>query len=421
MTELLFRKRKTKAGIVWEFRFEVASIDGKRKWFSKSGFKTKGDALKAGNKAYDDYYNNNIHVDTNMSYADYLDDWMKDFIEDKKAQSTYNCYSKIIELYIKPALGNKMLRGITTMDVQRFIDNLAFKEHHSYNVVVNIKAVLTSSFARAVSHYHYLSINENPMYGVDTPQKREVARVANSHPNNYIEREEFIKIIERFPAGTTAYLPLMIGYSCGLRLGEIFGLVWDDIDFEEKTLTVNRQVQYNDKTNELILVSPKYESYRTIGLDDVILDALKKEKEKQEMDAANRKNYINLYVQISKNGESRTHGAVNITGVKNDNDKEIYFVNRRADGSFVSPRIMQHTSRVIHDELGITRFTTHSLRHTHDTNMMDSGAPIAYIQNRMGHKNIAMTTDTYNHLTEEKTKIGNAVLNKVNSITKKAR
>ena len=55
MTELLFRKRKTKAGIVWEFRFEVASIDGKRKWFSKSGFKTKGDALKAWNKAYDDY------------------------------------------------------------------------------------------------------------------------------------------------------------------------------------------------------------------------------------------------------------------------------------------------------------------------------------------------------------------------------
>ena len=52
------------------------------------------------------------------------------------------------------------------------------------------------------------------------------------------------KIFERFPEGSSAYIPIMIGYHTGLRLGEIYGLVWEDIDFENKTLSVNRQVQW---------------------------------------------------------------------------------------------------------------------------------------------------------------------------------
>lgn len=60
----------------------------------------------------------------------------------------------------------------------------------------------------------------------------------------YIPQEAMQKIFERFPEGSSAYIPIMIGYHTGLRLGEIYGLVWEDIDFKNKTLSVNRQVQW---------------------------------------------------------------------------------------------------------------------------------------------------------------------------------
>ena len=106
------------------------------------------------------------------------------------------------------------------------------------------------------------------------------------------------QIFERFPTGTTGYLPLLIGYRTGLRLSEIFALVWDDIDFKNKTLTVNRQVLWKDVPRDdgevrrangtsesngfWYFVPPKYKSYRTISLDDNLVEILKAEKVKQD-------------------------------------------------------------------------------------------------------------------------------------------
>lgn len=62
-----------------------------------------------------------------------------------------------------------------------------------------------------------------------------------------ITKEEFNKIIERFSADTTQYIPLQLGYRCGLRLGEVFGLdIISDFNEEKHTITINYQVQYND-------------------------------------------------------------------------------------------------------------------------------------------------------------------------------
>ena len=68
-------------------------------------------------------------------------------------------------------------------------------------------------------------------------------------------------------------MPLLLAYRCGMRLGEIFGLMWNDIDFAKGILSVNRQVQnHNDKW---YLENPKYDSFRTIELDDITLSELK--------------------------------------------------------------------------------------------------------------------------------------------------
>ena len=71
---------------------------------------------------------------------------------------------------------------------------------------------------------------------------------------------------------------------------------------------------------------------------------------------------------------------------------------------------MQHTSYVIQKQLGVPEFDFHSLRHTHSTMLVEHGAPIKYIQERMGHKNIDVTLNVYQHLSPKLRDIGNAAL-----------
>ena len=85
------------------------------------------------------------------------------------------------------------------------------------------------------------------------------------------------KIFERFPEGCSSHIPLMLGYKCGLRLGEAFGVMWSDIDFIKCTLTINRQVQWQGGSKEhgkgyWYFSEPKYNSFRTISLDNSLME-----------------------------------------------------------------------------------------------------------------------------------------------------
>ena len=72
---------------------------------------------------------------------------------------------------------------------------------------------------------------------------------------------------------------------------------------------------------------------------------------------------------------------------------------------------MQHASHVIHNDLKIKDFDYHSLRHTHANVLMEKGAPLKYIQQRLGHKKIDVTLNVYQHLTDDLRQVGTNVLN----------
>lgn len=93
-----------KRGKVYQYQFEIAKVEGKRKYISKSGFKSKNEALVAGMKAYDEYINGGISNESRMSYADYLNYWMKEYFEINYKYSTAKRYSEAFES-IKKELG----------------------------------------------------------------------------------------------------------------------------------------------------------------------------------------------------------------------------------------------------------------------------------------------------------------------------
>ena len=82
----------------------------------------------------------------------------------------------------------------------------------------------------------------------------------------------------------------------------------------------------------------------------------------------------------------------------------------REDGSYIQARTMQHTSSVIHHELGDKDFTFHSLRHTHATMLAEADMPQKYTQQRLGHKDITVTLKYYTHLTEKMSETGCRIL-----------
>lgn len=385
-----------KRGQKWQYQFEAAVINGKRKQITKSGFKTKKEALEAGAKALSEYNNCGLSfTPSEISFADYLDLWIKEYVQINLKETTVNNYEKKIRLYIKPKLGIYKLKSLTPAILQSFI-NEKFNEGFSRNTLLVLKGILSGSLNYAVEPLGY--IKTTPMISVKLPLKRAIPNTPARKKDKYVVSEEqFKNIIERFPYGHSCYLPFQLAYRCGLRLGEAFAITWDDVDFDKKTLNINKQVQWENK--HWYFTGTKYNSDRIIYLDDKIIDILKKYKVQQIKD---KEYYEEHYTKLKVNSENQ---------INERDGNEINLINIRENGTYIQPRVMQHAFRIIHYKLGYKELDYHSLRHTHATMLLSAGANIKSVQERLGHKKIDITLDIYTHVTDEMRKQTLQILN----------
>lgn len=97
--------------------------------------------------------------------------------------------------------------------------------------------------------------------------------------------------------------------------------------------------------------------------------------------------------------------------------KDIHLINIRENGTYIQPRVMQHCSRIIHYKLEFKEFDYHSLRHTHATMLLSAGANVKAVQERLGHKKVDITLDTYTHVTKEMREETIKILNKKSSFS----
>ena len=382
MSTINTRKRGNK----WQYQFEAATINGKRKQITKSGFRTKKEALEAGAKALAEYNNCSLSfVPSEISFNDYLDYWLKEYAEVNFKKTTVANYAKKINLYIKPELGIYKLKSLTPAILQNFI-NKKFNEGFSRNTLIVLKGILSGSLNYAVEPLAFIKFS--PMAAVRLPLARAVPDTPTRKKEKSIVTEDEMNIIlERFPFGHSCYLPLQLAYRCGLRLGEAFALTWEDIDFINKTLTINKQVQNQNKF--WTITDTKYKSDRVIDLDNEMLMILDKYKTLQNK---SKEFYAEYYTQLKINS---------LNQINDSEGEDIHLINIRENGTYIQPRVMQHCSRIIHYKLGFKNFDYHSLRHTHATMLLSAGANIKAVQERLGHKKVDLTLDTYTHVTDE--------------------
>jgi len=398
----------------WEYRFEAAKIDGKRKSISKAGFKTKKDAEIAGTKAMAEYNNAGLKFEpSDMSFADYLDYWFDNYVMMACKHTTQTRYHQIIEHHLKPALGIYKLKSLTPMMIQEYV-NQKFVTGLKKTTLTNIMAVLSGSLKYAVVPAQLLQ--SSPAAYVKYP-KIQTDRAERNR--TVISVEEFNRMIERFEKGNPFRYALLIGFYTGLRIGEVYALTWEDFDFKEKTLDVNKLVykrNYGIENRQVMKVKGKREeksawyygdtktiaSVRKIKIGDTLINEL---KEFKKMQLRNQLQYGEYYTQIYKKEERDEKGNIMFRLVEVENSIPVTLppanlIMRKENGQYSSTDSFKYAARVIHYDLGI-KFNFHSLRHTHATKLIEAGVSPKAVQARLGHENIETTLQTYVHNTEE--------------------
>lgn len=351
-----------KRGDRWQYYFEGAKVDGKRKQVVKSGFRTKKEAYEAGVRALAEYDGTSSHVRPEMSVNEYLDEWIRLYVDTNLKLSTKKNYTNTLNKNVRPRIGGYRLTAVTPAMVQGVLNDLQ-RAGKSASYITLVRIVMRSAFAYAVRPMGY--IKENPVTHAKTPKGSVKPRT-----RRVITREEIARILDRFE-GTGFKLPILIGYNAGLRISETYGLTWDNIDLETGSITVEKQLRQYKK--RWYFSEPKNEaSIRTVLIGKTLTDALREEYDRQQRE----REELGEYYQDTRN-----------------------LVNAKAGGGFYTPNSFAYASRIIRFELGISDFDFHSLRHTHATMLIEAGANIKDVSARLGHSRVETTLQIYTHQT----------------------
>ncbi|WP_244913524.1 tyrosine-type recombinase/integrase [Heyndrickxia sporothermodurans] len=224
---------------------------------------------------------------------------------------------------------------------------------------------MQKAFRMGVDPYNF--IKHNPASTIKLPKFDESLK---DDKLKIISRDDFEKIIERFPEGSSFYIPLQIAFHTGMRASEVCGLTWDYVDLKKGIIKV-RQILIL-KGSKVEFGTPKTtSSNRDILIGETLLNILKRHKENQEK---NKEVYKEYYTNSN-------------------------FVCTKENGQVITMNTLKYLSRVVNYELCIN-FNFHSLRHTHATMLLESGAIPKDVQKRLGHNRMSTTLDTYSHVTE---------------------
>lgn len=365
-----------KRGEKWYYYFEAGIVNGKRKKIERVGGKTQREALKKLREVLSEFDNTGkIIIESTQSLSDYLNYWMKEHVNLNCKYKTIELYKFYINNHINPSLGNYKLTQLNHILIQQFINDL-HKKDYSRNTIKGILSVLKISLQMAVIPYDLLK--DNSATNVKIPKQTINDEVKS------LTFEEYSKIIEYYKFGTYQHLMLQISFTTGLRKSEVLGLTWDCIEFENRTLRVDKLLTYRERIYVIETLKTK-SSYRTIKISNSLLNLLKKYKIIQ---GENKLLFGEYYKDNNYIGP----------------DKKVYsnidFVVTKKDGSLINTGNVSNITNMLKKHLNID-FHFHMLRHTHATMLLEAGANIKDIQSRLGHKNINTTLDTYSHVTDK--------------------
>jgi len=393
-----------KRGKVYEYSFDVAKIEGKRKRITKSGFKTKNEAQEAGTVAYEEYIRTGvIFKECQMSYYDYLDFWYENYCKINLKYTTQEAYKNIIEKYLKPTLGLYRLSAITGVTLHSFLTELCSKYTFSRSYFKNILKVMKGTFREATDVYGF--IRYNPSLTLKLPKIED----SNNFEKHLYTQDEIDKILTRFKDDDVFTCAFITSCFTGMRPGELCVLTWEDIDFENKVINVRHSVfdkKKNEKGRWYIGTTKTKRGERQIHISPTLMKALVNFKNKQmELRLLYDKDYHYYYFEEVKNQYGKVleyqivENQSNILSMKPAN-----MIFTRDNGKYCGTDIIKYPYKIIHDELGIQNCRFYDLRGSYATTILRNGVEIRDVADVLGHKDIETTENYYISSTDENKK-----------------
>jgi len=203
-----------------------------------------------------------------------LEDFLADWIEhnrNQKKPATTRYYSERIKNQINPVIGHLRASSLSPMAIEHLISTLIDKGY-APGTINGVYRTLSAAYSDG---FRLGLVSHDPTKRVKMPKLK-------SKPMKNITKNDATKIYAQAVTDPYTHARIEMGMVCGLRPGEVFGLMWSDIDWESRTLTIERQVQ-RVKDKGLVFQSVKQDRARTIVLSDVQLQILRAHKDFQDV------------------------------------------------------------------------------------------------------------------------------------------
>ena len=299
-----------------------------------------------------------------LTVSEFLDKWIE-HIRTRVSARTFERYSSLIELWIRPELGALPLARLQPLHVQQLYSRALEGPRRDGRPgglkpqsVLHIHRVLSEALKMAV---RWQLAARNVCDAVEPPSVRpaEVEAIDEAHGAILLDAAR----------GTRLYIPILLALACGLRRGEIVGLRWGDIEWTNGLLWVRRSVEQT-RAGVSIKEPKSPRSRRSVALPPVVIEALREHRARQD----------------------EIRDALGSDYQEND------LICPRDDGSLWPPQAFTSAYRDLLRRRGLPGPNFHALRHSHASQLIRAGLDIKLVSARLGHSKSGFTLETYGHL-----------------------
>ena len=310
---------------------------------------------------------------SDMPLKEYLEQWLEDYAKPNIRPKTYDIYKNMVDNHLIPGLGDTQIGKLRPSQLKGF-----YAKKQKGGRADGKPGGLSN---RSVQYMHIIL-----KLALDSAKEDELVagNVAKSVKPPSVEKPK-IRFWEwddakaflssekkKYDEKKARYYPIYaLALSTGMRRGEMLGLKWQEISYKKKTLTICRSLVQTDDGPLLQEAVKSDSSYRTLDMSQKVIALLKAHRKRQAEEM--------LALGLEDNG----------------------LVFTASTGNWVAPRNMDNYFQQAVKRAGVPGIGgMHSLRHTYATRMLELGFSPRYVQERLGHARVAITLDTYSHVTQ---------------------
>ena len=357
---------------------EGFDLNGKPMIHRKTVHGTKKDAEVELAKFVTEVQNGLVIDGKSLKFSEFVEIWKRDYGSKELAPSTYKRYCRMLETRLLPYFGHFYINKIKPTDIMKFYDLLEkdtqlvrkkgnngskTKKPLSGKTILEHHRLLRAMLHKAV---YWQLIVTNPAERVQSPKARKPKRKSYDDEQTKILLEN----LELLPSEDTKYkVAIILTVFTGVRLGELMGLEWQDVDFKNGIISINRSSQYLADMGVFTKVPKTESSIREIAIPEFIVSLLEEYK---------------LWYEEQKSIYSELW-----------TDSDRLFV--QADGKPMHPSTISKWFVKYVGQIGLPVINFHGLRHTNASLLVAQNIDIAVISARLGHAQISTTLDFYVH------------------------